>query len=137
MAHAEGPAGLVCLAASLYTSVILIIELNVQKPFPAPASGLGNHRSNVTSVLGNSGRGIWTVVCFLGQYQRKREVILSSVFYFIFSKQRLDQNQFSGSSQTPPLKQGLADFFFEGQIINILGSMGHMDPCHNYLTLPL
>lgn len=47
MVHAEGPAELVCLAACLYTSVILIMELNMQKPFPAPTSGLQNHRGGV------------------------------------------------------------------------------------------
>lgn len=45
--RAEGPAGLVCLAACLYTSVILIMEPDVHKPFPAPTSGLWNHRGDV------------------------------------------------------------------------------------------
>lgn len=58
MAHAEGPAGLVCLAACLYTSVIPIMELNVQKPFPAPTFGLRNHRSSVSSIIGHSDKGI-------------------------------------------------------------------------------
>lgn len=65
------------------------------------------------------------------------EMILSSVFYFIFSKRRLDQSQFSGSNLTEPLNQGLTTFSFEGPESKYFRLHGHTDSCHNYLTLPL
>lgn len=37
---AEGPAALVCVAASLYaTTIVLIMKLGMQKPFPTHAQG--------------------------------------------------------------------------------------------------
>lgn len=46
--------------------------------------------------------------------ESRSEIILSSIFYFLFSKQRLGQSQFLGSNLTPSLKQGSTDYFFEG-----------------------
>lgn len=36
---AEGPAALVCLAASLYATIILIMKLDMRKPSPTHAQG--------------------------------------------------------------------------------------------------
>ena len=106
------------------------MELNVQKPSPAPTSGFRNHGNSFSSISGHPSRGYSMVVCMLLRSISKKINKINSKFSILFI---YDQSHFSGSNLTPALKRRLVGFLFEGP--DSKSFLGHMASCHGYLTM--